>query len=218
MHDSTFSQSMYKLRFRDESSDLGLLHWRPLNQLSSWASSTDTAILRALIMSYGWRPFVFSGSRAHCFADLKGAHDALSQLVAEASVIKKFSVSPHLSLPELFLKLATGEYEVDLEVEQEIYGSIEISDVFVSNHDLVMASVMDSRSEQVWYVVYTNQSDGHLFLSDNSGRFTWITESERASAWSTSDDAEALDMAKKVTRKEGYYAYPMRMPKPLEGV
>lgn len=217
MQDSSLFQTVYKLRLKDDSSEFGLLNWSPLRQLNAWASPTETFTVRAMIMAFGWRPFVFSGPRAHFFSSLKEAQEAVVQLVSEASLLKRYAVTPHQSLSDVYMSLAKGDYQIDLEVEAEIYGQIEISDILVSQHDLLMASVQDSKADMLWYVVHLDASEGHIFLSADMGydqRSSWVPEDKRGSAWSSTDEVEALAMAKRVTRREEYYAYPLRVPAP----
>lgn len=212
MQDSPNFQTVYKLRLKSESPEFGMLNWTPLRQLNAWTSPTETFTVRAMIMAFGWRPFVFSGPRAHFFMTLTEAQDAVAQLVAEATLLKRYSVNPHLSLADIYMSLAKGDYEIDVSVEADIYRDIEIADVMVSQHDLLMASVQDSRSNLCWYVVHRHDKDGHLFLAANEARCSWVTEGERSAAWHSSDEFDALAMAKRVTRSEGYYVYPLRMP------
>lgn len=212
MYDSKMTEVFYKIRMRDDSSENGFLNWRPMHQLNAWITASDTFTLRALIMAYGWRPFVFVGPRPHCFTSLSDAQDALNQLVAESSMLKRYSVSPNDSLADLFFCLVKGDFEIDAEVEKEIYGAVEICEVMVSEHDRVLASVQDSKADLRWFVSHMHPQDGHLFLSLVDGRVTWLSEDERDLAWSCSDQIEAVNMAKRIARTEGYYAYPIRMP------
>lgn len=213
MQDFSISSTAYKLRFRDDEPEFGLLNWAPLKQLNSWAISSDTATLRASIMAFGWRQFLFSGARSHHFNTLDEAKAALAQLVEEASLLKLYSISPHMSLGDLFLLNATQSQPLDAAVEDQVYKRVEISDVLLSAHDLRVASIQDSRSSAAWYVGYHSREDGHLLLSAKTSSVSWLHEDEVENAWMSMNEVEALDMAKRITRGEHYYAYPIRLQK-----
>ncbi|MDU8351343.1 hypothetical protein RYA05_05440 [Pseudomonas syringae pv. actinidiae] len=215
MQDFQISTTVYKLRLRDDNTEHGLLNWAPLRQLNAWANSRDTYTLRASIMAFGWRQFLLSGPRAHHFHSLDEARSALAQLVEEASLLKLYSVSPHMSLPDLFMMNAKQAIPIDAAVEDEVYGKVEIADVLISQHDLIVASIQDAKTSAAWYVGYHNREDGHLFLGNDASNVSWLPEDDLKQAWSSPNEIEALDMAKRITRTQDYYAYPIRLQNEL---
>ncbi|MFK4132141.1 hypothetical protein ACI2KR_07560 [Pseudomonas luteola] len=199
-------QSYYKIKFKADSIDMGLGNISPLRQLNSWAMSMDTYTLKAFIMAFGWRPFVFSTLRPEIFRTLELASASFDRLIHEASLLSIFSVTPRMSIPDLFTMDLRSPQEASESLREEVYSLLEIAPSQAPEGTLIMSS--HEGVDKGWYVVHHNPDEGHLFLKDEDDRFTWVEESQRDHAWFSLNELEALSKAKTVTRREGYYVYP----------
>jgi hypothetical protein len=213
MQESISNKTAYKIRFKSDQADNGLASWSPLRQLNTWARSSDTFTLRAFLMAFGWKPFLFAAPRPHVFLTLDDAAQALEQIVYESSLLAEYSVSPHLTLSDLFVMAVKDSHEVSGDLRASILSELEICDIPMSHHDFQIASLSDENARSEWYVVY-HGDEGHLFLVGNEDSVSWVPEHDREQCWTSQDQLAALNMAKLVTRREGYYAYPLKFPKP----
>jgi hypothetical protein len=164
-------------------------------------------------MAFGWKPFIVAAPRAHHFLSLDEATSAIEQIIMESSLLAYYSVSPHLSLADLFMLSVQGSHEPSEELRAGITAELEICDVPLTDHEFQLASLKDDNAKSEWFVVHHNGEEGHLFLVGDQDNVSWVPESRRGSCWSSADEMAALSMAKTVTRREGYYAYPLRFPK-----